>query len=76
MVRYRGSHAGFSRASVFMHCDWDDSSEILAALCSVFDREVAPLEPKVGRMCQAPLRLSKAKESSIVSAIGAAERMI
>ncbi|NIQ93898.1 MAG: pilus assembly protein PilM [Desulfuromonadales bacterium] len=74
VVRHR-NHPGFSRASVFLHCDWERCDEMLGALKSVFDREVTLLDPRIDRMGLKPVHLPGDGERSLVASIGVAERL-
>jgi len=76
LVGCREKYAGFRRATVFMHNDWEESGSLLEALTSAFEREVVLLNPRLERLTPDSLDLPSWRSPCLAAAIGAAERMM
>jgi type IV pilus assembly protein PilM len=67
---------GFGRSPVFVHCDWPETGEVMAAVNSVFGRDSALLEAEVQQLTTVPLELPAWRLRGLAAAIGAAERLL
>ncbi len=67
---------GINRASVYLHTNREDSTDLCQALGSLFDNEPQLLKPALEKMSMEPLTLTDRQAHSLVTAVGAAERLI
>lgn len=72
----RDSHPGLTRSPVYLHCIDGSCAEIQEALGTLFDRDIALLEPHLERMMPVPLVFKPGQDQALVAAIGAAERLL
>ncbi len=77
MVAYRRSHGTMSRTKVYLHSNWQQTDELMAAVGSAFERDVdllpSPLQLLAGSQ---KLNISAADARGMAPALGVAERMI
>lgn len=76
LVGCREGFTAFRRAAVFVHSDWPETTSLLDAVRSAFERDVVLLDPHLERLALAPLDLPQARARGLAAAIGAAERMM
>jgi type IV pilus assembly protein PilM len=67
---------GIGRSPVFVHCDWPETGEILAAVNTVFGHGATLLEADVQQLATVPLDLPVWRLRGLAAAIGAAERLL
>ncbi len=67
---------GIERAAVYLHSNRDDRDEILRMIGSLFAQEPVLLNPAIEKLCTEPLALTDRQARSLVTAIGAAERLM
>ncbi len=71
-----GSIPALRRSPVYLHCDWQDPTELVEALRSTFEREVTLLDPYLQRVARTPLDLPEWRSRGFAAAFGAAERLM
>lgn len=67
---------GLDRAEVYLHTNWDDKEELQQALSQLFRSEPELLRPSIEKMTEESLALTEKQALSLVTAIGAAERLM
>lgn len=67
---------GIGRLPVFVHCDWPETEEVMAAVNSVFGRNAALLEADMQQLATVALDLPDWRLRGLAAAIGAAERLL
>ncbi len=67
---------GLSRASVYLHTNHDNPEELRQALGGLFDNEPSLLNPALEKLSTEPLSLTDRQAHSLVTAVGAAERLM
>jgi type IV pilus assembly protein PilM len=72
----RETHPGLARAPVFLHCVGDSCAGVQEALRSLFEREIALLEPHLERMMPVPLVFKPGQDRALAAAVGVAERLL
>lgn len=68
--------SGVQRVPVYVHSDWPEPAELLAAVGSAFGREATLLDPNLQRLTASPLELPEWRVRSLAAAIGVAERLL
>ncbi len=67
---------GLSRASVYLHTNREDQDQLCQTLESLFASELSLLKPALEKLSMEPLTLTDRQSRSLVTAIGAAERLM
>ncbi|PLX80429.1 MAG: hypothetical protein C0615_00870 [Desulfuromonas sp.] len=67
---------GLSRASVYLHTNWEWTETMQDALSNLFANEPVALNPTIEKLSAEPLSLTERQSRSLVTAIGAAERLM
>jgi hypothetical protein len=61
---------------VFLHSDWTEKDSLSQVLKALFDKEPVVLDPQLSRMVEPEHQQQFTADAKLVSAIGAAERMM
>ena len=68
--------SGLNRAPVYLHTNWDEKIELQQAMSSLFVNEPVLLNPSIEQLTEESLALTEKQSLSLVTAIGAAERLM
>ena len=68
--------SGLNRAAVYLHTNREDQDELLQILVPLFANEPQLLKPSIEKLTVEPLTLTDRQSVSLVTAIGAAERLM
>jgi len=72
----RELHPEISRARVYLHSDWQETSALEAAAATVFEKDVPRLAPRFDHFGAVDLGVPEWRVRALVAAAGAAERMM
>lgn len=73
----RSRLGGLRRESIYLHSDQDNNDELLAVLKSLFERDsILLLDQELSRLSSPPLSIDKTQARSLITAVGAAERLV
>ncbi len=76
LVGFQASQPTLRRSAVYLHSDWEERDALKEVLASLFDKAPVLLDPHLERMTPDAVSLKGARNMMLVSAVGAAERMI
>lgn len=77
MVGYRRSHGSLTRMKIYLHTNWQQTDDLLEAVCSAFERDVELLPSPLQALTESEkLNISAADANGMAAALGVAERMI
>ena len=73
----RSRLGGLRRETVYLHSDQDDNVELLEALKNLFERDtIISLDPELSRLGSPTLSIDKSQARTLITAVGAAERLM
>ena len=73
----RNRLGGLRRESIYLHSDQDNNDELIAVLKSLFERDsILLLDPELSRLSSPHLSIDKTQARSLITAVGAAERLV
>ena len=73
----RNRLGGLRRESVYLHSDRDDNEELMAVLKSLFEKDsIILLDPELSRLGSPTLSIDTSQARSLITAVGAAERLM
>ena len=73
----RSRLGGLRRESIYLHNDQEDNEELLDVLKSLFDRDsIILLDPELSQLGSQALSIDKVQARSLITAIGATERLM
>ena len=73
----RSRLGGLRRESIYLHSNQSNNDELLAVLKSLFERDsIIVLDPELSRLGSPQLSLDKSQARSLITAVGAAERLV
>ncbi|ORJ62912.1 type IV pilus biogenesis protein PilM [Geothermobacter hydrogeniphilus] len=72
----REMHPEINRARVYLHNDWQEAGSLVAALETVFEKEVVSVSPRFDHFGAVDLGVPEWRARGLAGAAGAAERMM
>jgi type IV pilus assembly protein PilM len=73
----RSRLGGLRRETIYLHSSADENEELISVLKSLFERDsIIVLDPELSRFGAEDLSLNKSQMHSLITAVGAAERLL